>query len=149
MPNKIKSFCLLVFIFFLSACGSDLHFDKTEVNVAGNIFETRVADTTKLQIRGLSGSEPLAVDEAMLFVYPDKQLREFWMKDMLFSIDLLWIEDNTIVAWQENMAMPSPEATVFDLTTYISPQPVNSVLELPAGTVKRLSLNIGDQVTWE
>ena len=146
MFKQIFFFSLL---FILTACGSDFHFDKTEVNVAGNIFEARVADTAKLQTRGLSGSEPLAVDEAMLFVYPDKQLREFWMKDMLFSIDLLWIEDNTIVAWQENMAIPSSEATVFDLTTYISPQPVNSVLELPAGTVKRLSLNIGDQVTWE
>lgn len=133
----------------LTACGSKLDFEKAEVSLAGHIFEVDVADTYQEQAQGLSGRESLAVDEGMLFVYADKQSLEFWMKDMLFSIDLLWIEDNTIVAWQENMAIPQAGATVFELTTYVSPQAVNRVLELPAGTVKRLSLNIGDQVTWE
>lgn len=144
-----KKVFILSLFFFLTGCGSDLKFEQTELSLASNIFTVDVADTRTEQAQGLSGREKLEIDEGMLFVYADKKILDFWMKDMLFPIDLLWIEDNTIVAWQENMPIPLAGASLAELPTYSSPKAVNHVLELPAGTIKRLALSVGDQVTWE
>ncbi len=144
-----KKILILSLFFFLTACSSDVHFEQAKLSLAGNVFLVDVADTRAEQAQGLSGREKLEIDEGMLFVYADKQSLNFWMKDMLFPIDLLWIEDNTIVAWQENMPTPPAGAHLAELPTYSSPKAVNHVLELPAGTIKRLSLSIGDQVTWK
>lgn len=48
--------------------------------------------------RGLSGRESLAPTEGMLFVFPESGYHAFWMKDMQFPIDIIWVAaDGTIV----------------------------------------------------
>src|SRR3989338_5701660 len=50
-----------------------------------------VADTPESRERGLSGRDGLASDEGMLFVFQNDGYHTFWMKDMLFSIDIIWL----------------------------------------------------------
>jgi uncharacterized membrane protein (UPF0127 family) len=71
----------------------------------------------------------------------------FWMKDMKFPIDIIWISGKTIAGFAESVN-PEPEKTIFSLTSYSPPQPVDTVLEINAGLVKQYGFQIGDQVAF-
>jgi len=147
MPNKIKSFCLLAFILFLSACGQkSLIFEQQTYNLAGVDFILDLAKTPEQFRQGLSNRAKLEPNQGMLFIYPEKQNLTFWMKEMNFDIDLVWLLDGKIMAYIENMPKPDKNTALKDLPLYTSPMPVNQVLELPSGTIQRLKLAVGQKL---
>lgn len=99
------------------------------------------ADTPEERERGLSGRDTLREGEGMLFVFPEDGRYAFWMKDMRFSIDILWLSsDGEIVHIIERMSPDSyPEHAV-------SPRPARYVVELPAGYVEAHGIILGDIV---
>ncbi len=115
----------------------------SKVIIGQKIFYVDVADSPKEMARGLSGRPGLAPDHGLLFIYPDKDYRTFWMKDMNFAIDLLWIDGDKVVGLEENM-LPEPGVAFDDLRRYNSPQPVSRVLEIPAGSVDASQVKVGD-----
>lgn len=115
------------------------------ININGQEYKVEVVDTPEKLTQGLSGRKSLADDEAMLFLFGDKDFRSFWMKDMNFAIDLLWIDANLIVGWEKNM-QPQPGASYQKLKKYRSLQPVDKVLELPAGTIDKLEIKKGQTI---
>ena len=100
-----------------------------------------IADTPESRERGLSGRDGLASDEGMLFVFPNDEYHMFWMKDMLFSIDIVWLSrDKTVVDIAEDV---SPDT----FPSSFSPRALaRYVLELPAGFVEEYTVQIGDEV---
>lgn len=104
-------------------------------------FSVGVADTPARQAQGLSGRTTLGEREGLLFVFPQAGLYNFWMKDMLFPIDIIWIgEDRRVVDLTEDAR---PESYP---KTFTSRAPARYVLEVPAGTVRRENFAIGDPV---
>jgi uncharacterized protein len=114
------------------------------VIVNNYIFNTEVVKFPEDVKRGLSGRANLADNEAMLFVFSEKGERTFWMKDMNFNIDLLWIDDDQIVAFEQNMQHFDNPPADYDLPVYNSPQEVDKVLEIQSGLVDELNIKIGD-----
>lgn len=109
------------------------------VRLAGQTVRVDVADTPASREQGLSGRMGLAPDEGMLFVFPADGVYAFWMNDMLFSIDILWLSaSGTVVYMAENATPDSYPAT------YKPNTPARYVLELPAGWAKAHNLKIGD-----
>ena len=105
-----------------------------------------VVDTPLLRMRGLSGRPGLAPEEGMLFLFETPQIQSFWMKDMRFEIDILWIRGGHIVGITPNLPLPkSPR----DLPQFASPVPCDVVLEVRAGAAKRWGLLLGDTVLIE
>ncbi len=107
-------------------------------------FKTDVSDTPALQKLGLSGRQSLASDRAMLFVFNDSGYYSFWMKDMKFAIDMIWInEDKKIVYIASNVKPESyPESFKSDrLAKY--------VLEVKANTVMEKNIKVGDMVLFD
>ena len=100
-----KLFFILILIFFLSACGSS-SVKKAKVKINDKIITAEVVESIADQARGLSNRESLGEDEGMLFVYNKKNRPTFWMKDMLFPIDIIWIADDKIVDISENLPVP-------------------------------------------
>jgi len=100
-----------------------------------------ISDSIEEYAKGLSNVPYLDNNQGMLFIFPNKQERSFWMKDMLIPIDLLWIEDNIVVGYEENMDNTN-------LDKYISPQNVNMVLEVPVNTIKMLNIEKGDIIKY-
>ena len=100
-----------------------------------------VADTVQSRAQGLSGRAGLAEGEGMLFVFPQDGKYGFWMKDMRFSIDILWLAaDGKIVYIAENVSPDSfPQSFESDV-------PARYVLELPAGYTALHSIAVGDGV---
>ena len=92
--------------------------------------------------KGLSDHEPLAADEGMLFIFPTEGTYSFWMKDMRFPIDVLWIsrEKKVVDMWQN----ATPESFPLAFT----PKTVAMyVLELPADFATHNNVRIGDMVS--
>lgn len=105
-----------------------------------------VSDTPELRERGLSYHDELSLNSGMLFVYPDSGRRIYWMKGMNFCLDIVWINDGAIVGAAESVC-PEPGVADADLARYGSPEPVQYVLELPAGWLNEHGYGAGTPVT--
>ncbi len=114
----------------------------TKVRIGSHEYAVEVADTLLKQAQGLSGRQVLAQGTGMLFIFRTASTQNFWMKDMNFPIDIIWINDNKVIGFAENA--PTPKNTI---PTFTSNGLVDKVLEVPAGTVARDGLNAGDSVT--
>lgn len=140
-----KKLFLIILILLLSACGikntNPNIKKKAEIKIKNTTIKADVVDTLEAQIQGLSGREKLEKNEGMLFVYADKEVRTFWMKDMLFPIDIIWIANNKIVDISENL--PIPENGYIKRAT--PKEKINYVLEVNAGFALDNDLKIGDQ----
>lgn len=99
-----------------------------------------VVTTPEEQQRGLSGRESLSQGTGMLFPFAEKSIPSFWMKDMLFSIDIVWIADHQVVGIESRVPVDD------GVLQYSPPIPVDSVLELPAGWSEEFGLGVGDDI---
>ncbi len=122
---------------------------ESGVSINGKVFEVSLAVSQAEQIKGLSGRESLSFDEGMLFVYPDRAERQFWMKDMNFNIDIIWIEGETVVGWVKDVPKPLPNTPESEIPKVNSRAKVDKVLELAAGAIDSLNLQVGDKVKFE
>lgn len=105
----------------------------------GMIVNVEIADTQAERVQGLSGHDPLLENEGMLFLFEIKEIQGFWMKDMLFPIDIIWIDGTTVVGFEQEAPLEDPVHTI-----YYSPAPVDRVLEVPSGFVAENEVKIGD-----
>ena len=111
------------------------------IQLNGQTIRVSVADTETAREQGLSGRSGLAADEGMLFVFSEDGKYAFWMKDMLFSIDILWLSgDGAVVYMAENV---SPDTYPQNFQPLVS---ARYVLELPAGYAKEYNVVVGDLV---
>ncbi|MBI3589726.1 MAG: DUF192 domain-containing protein [Candidatus Liptonbacteria bacterium] len=117
----------------------------SEIKIGDQVFKVEVAEDMMARARGLSGREKLDENQGMLFIFNYPGDYGFWMKDMKFGLDLVWIKENRVVGFAENV-QPEPGKTVFGLTTYHPPEAVDKVLEVNAGTVGKYGFKIGDRV---
>lgn len=117
------------------------HTGPQTVQLAGRSIGVSVADTESSRRQGLGGRLSLGADEGMLFIFPEEGRYAFWMKDMHFSIDILWLKsDGTIVYMAQNVS-PETYPKAFDPHTN-----ARFVLELPAGYTKAYTVRVGDVV---
>lgn len=116
-----------------------------EVKIRDAIFSVEVASTTLEQARGLSFRPSLPENQGMLFVFGTSSVQNFWMKDMHFPLDMIWIGGNKIVGFVQN-AVPEPDKAIWSLKIYTSPDGVDKVLEVNAGTVLQDNIQVGDLV---
>lgn len=118
-------------------------YPTAEVTIGIHRIRAEVADTPDRMSRGLSGRSRLPEGRGMVFPYARAERHGFWMYEMRFDIDIVWIRDNRIV----DVTSRAPHAPPGDLPLYRPREPADLVLEVPAGTAERLSWKIGDQVT--
>ena len=98
-----------------------------------------VADSPDTQTQGLSNRPSLPENTGMLFVFSDYRQRNFWMKEMQFPIDMIWISDTRVVGIEKNVPTP----TSSQLLIYTSPEAVNYVVEVNAGWADRHGISVG------
>ena len=151
----LRQILVLVGIFIIIALGA-LIFSavtgagKKEIKIGEAIFKVRIYDNPASRSLGLSGTKILKEDEGMLFLFSEEEIQKFWMKDMKFPIDIIWIKGNTVVgiimgAEPEPLVVSGAEP---DYTIYSSPEPVDKVLEINAGLSQRLGIRVGDTVVF-
>ncbi|NMB56409.1 DUF192 domain-containing protein [Candidatus Beckwithbacteria bacterium] len=105
-----------------------------------------IADTPEKQEQGLSGRKFLAEGTGMLFTYAIPQKVIFWMPDMNFPIDIIYLKNNEVVQIEKNV--PNlPDIAKEKLPKYPSYQEIDLVLEVPAGWSEKNNIAIGDKLT--
>jgi len=79
----------------------------------------------------------------MLFIFPQLGTYQFWMKGMNFNLDFVFIKDDKVVDLVQNVPYPqlgkSPQ-------TIVAKKPFDKVLEVNAGTIKKLNIKTNDQI---
>ncbi len=114
---------------------------KKEIYIKNIKLAVDVADEPHEQTRGLSGREYMAEDEGMIFIFQESIIPPFWMKDMKFGLDIIWIDsENTIIGIEKNV---SPDTFP---KTFSPPLPVKYVLEVSAGWSDKNKIKIGDKM---
>lgn len=118
--------------------------NKGTVTIHDTKTQVEVADDDDSRRTGLSGRDSLEEGQGMLFVFEEKQLVEFWMVDMKFPIDIIFIDDTKIVDIDQNVQPPEEGANKAALPTYSPSIPVNYVLEVPGGYSEKNNIKVGD-----
>lgn len=107
-----------------------------------------IADTESKRSSGLSNRPPLEDKEGMLFVFPQNDIKPiFWMKDMYFDIDIIWINDGIVSEIHSNVARSNEGTTVEDLIRYTPEHEIDYVLKMNAGSAQKYGIEVGDTVT--
>jgi uncharacterized membrane protein (UPF0127 family) len=104
-------------------------------------FNVEIARTPEQQTVGLMFRTVVAPDGGMLFVNGRDDTAQFWMRNTLVPLDMVFIKaDGSIRHIAEN-AVPQSLAIID------SRGPVHATLELAAGTAERLDIRVGDKVS--
>lgn len=119
---------------------------RPAVEIRGIKIPVTVATSSADVEKGLSGRTSLALDEGMLFMFPAPYQYRFWMPDMQFPLDMIWIDGEKKIVDITKNAPPLLDKTkpVF----YTPLKPAQYVLEVNAGFSDQHSLTPGDQVTF-
>ena len=118
-----------------------------EIKIGTILVKAEVADTLDKRVKGLSGRNSMDWDSGMLFVFETKDtIPTFWMKDMLFPLDILWISNGKIIKIDKNVPLPASGSSDQSLPTYTTSIPVEYVLEVNAGFADKYNVKVGDTV---
>ena len=144
MKNKIIGKSIFVVIVFLIGYHfwTAVNFDNIKyVKLAGQNIKVDLVLTPIERERGLSGRLGLDDNEGMLFIFSRSDKYNFWMKDMNFPLDIIWISGDMKVIYIKKNARPElyPE-------TYGPEENAKYVLEVVSGFSDRNNLRVGDEI---
>lgn len=119
---------------------------SNKLQVGETLLNIEVADTPKLRQQGLGGKDQIASDSGMLFIFSEVKKHQFWMKNMKFPIDMIFIREGLVVDILRNV--PPPQANTADsaLSIYQPVVAVDQVLEVNANFASTHGIKVGDKV---
>jgi len=146
---------IVVFFFILNNCddeSSEMHYYKfkkegelTFVDSTKNPIikiDIEIADNDYERQLGLMNRESMEEMQGMLFLFPQEEIQSFWMRNTLFSLDILFINSQKEIVTIHKNTRPLSEQS------YPSSKPAIYVLEVNAGFCERHNVNLGDKVFW-
>jgi phosphatidylglycerol:prolipoprotein diacylglycerol transferase len=118
---------------------------KQFFSLKNSSLQLEVVHSPEASAQGLSDRSEIGSD-GMLFLFTPKQSVIFWMKGMQFDLDMVWLDDFTVAGITRDIPHPTSEQqkNLNSLPRYTPPQPINGVLELPAGKATSLGIEKGD-----
>ncbi|MDZ7798078.1 MAG: DUF192 domain-containing protein [Patescibacteria group bacterium] len=116
----------------------------TTIEINNSKFEVEIARSSSEKRKGLSKRDDLKEKRGMIFLNNKEDLYSFWMKDVKFPLDIIWIKDDKIIGLEKNV----PIETDKDYKKYIPPQPVDKILELKGGVSQKYNIKVGDKVNF-
>jgi len=147
-------FCT-IFIYFWFVPLFDSNFSFAEVQdyahaivttSTGKKISVEVADTVEKRSLGLGKRSGLENGWGMLFVFEKRKQHVFWMKDMEFPLDIIWL-DNHRIAYILRNVQPAKSGVIPPVMT--PPVAGNFVLEIDAGRADELKLQVGQRLKYQ
>ncbi|WP_426429589.1 DUF192 domain-containing protein [Winogradskyella sp. HB-48] len=121
-------------ILHLKKANTDSIIKTLDIEIAEDVYETQT---------GLMYRTKLGTKQGMLFIFPDEQIRSFYMKNTKIPLDIIYINElYEIVSFQKN-------AKPFDETSLPSDAPAQYVLEIKAGLSDEWQLEVGDKIEFK
>lgn len=110
----------------------------------GNVtFAVELATTAGERALGLSGRSSIGRNSGMLFIYEADATPGFWMRGMLFPLDIIWIDGQGEVVEVSSDLAPAPGGS--QPLLYYPPGPIRYVLEVNAGLAEELRIGPGSR----
>jgi uncharacterized membrane protein (UPF0127 family) len=121
---------------------ADGKLERVEIVTRGgvHVFDVEMAVTSEERSKGLMFRRELPHGRGMLFDFVGEGPIAMWMKNTYVSLDMIFIRADGRIARIAENTTPQSE------TTIPSGVPVKAVLEVVAGTAKRLGISPGDRV---
>ena len=147
-------FCTIFISFwFVHFFGSNFAFAKVQdyahaivTTSSGKEISVEVADTVEKRSLGLGKRSGLENGWGMLFVFEKRKQHGFWMKDMLFPLDIIWLDNHRIVHILRNV-QPAKSGVIPPVMT--PPVSGNFVLEIDSGRADELKLQVGQRLKYQ
>lgn len=138
---KINKLLILFSVIFLVGCQTSQLLVTIKIN--DHVIKAEVVKSQAALQQGLSGRTSLAADQGMLFVFDKPGTHSFWMKDMKFPLDIIWLNNGQVVEIWANAPAPAPgQAPASHMPLFSA----DMVLEIPAGQAAILGLSVGRTV---
>ncbi len=143
--TRLASAFMALFLCLASVAGAGEKFDTQRLTIVtkngkNHAFTVELAVTPRQREQGLMNRREMAPDHGMLFAFGETRQVFMWMKNTYLPLDMLFIgKDGKIRSIKEN-ARPLDESIID------SKGPIDYVLELNGGTVKRLGIRTGNRV---
>ncbi len=122
---------------------SVVSYNTKEVMLGNTVYTLEIADTDLLREKGLSYRPSLDARTGMLFVFTVPSRLKFWMKDMNFPLDIIWLDADKKIVHIEHSLSPATYPQSFGPET-----PTQYVIEIPAGDTIKRGLVIGDMMSF-
>ena len=153
---KAQGIFFVLLALLLAGCGESFEASGSESTGAADASELRtvtidssgeevevqveIADSPDEQARGLMDRTALAENRGMLFVFPDEELRSFWMRNTLIPLSIAYIDSGgRIVDIQDMKALDD------DPPHYVSAEPARYALEVDRGFFEERGVEVGDR----
>ncbi|MDP2788902.1 MAG: DUF192 domain-containing protein [bacterium] len=111
--------------------------------LAGKKIKVELAQMSETRAQGLSGRVSIPEDEGMLFIFENSAQHLFWMKDMKFALDIIWINEDGVVVYIKKSLTSATYPEVFK-----PGKNAKYVLEVNAGFSEKNNLKEGDSVNF-
>jgi hypothetical protein len=113
------------------------------VYISDKAFQAEIAATPEEHARGLMFRRCLKDGYGMLFVFPDEEVRSFWMKNTLIPLDMIFLNGDKQVV---DLFASVPPCRRDPCPSYTSALPARYVLEIAGGQARKLKLRVGDKI---
>lgn len=124
----------------MTACSSESQF--INLKIKDTEIKVEIAQSLEEKMRGLSGRENLSFTEGMLFLYSEPGEYCFWMREMNFPLDIIYIQGEEIKEIFKNV----PVLTAGEITEICPQEKADKILELRAGFSDLHNLKIKDKI---
>lgn len=146
--TNMRKHLIILGIFILITIGVKIwQYQTPEHNVTlkGEPLRVLIADTPLLRFKGLGGRKSLGEYDGMLFLFPESARHGIVMRDMLFSIDVVWLAEGQVIDFAQRLPLAT---NVFEdqMKAMFPRVDADMVLELPAGWTSEHGLKIGDEL---
>ncbi len=117
---------------------------QSTITIDNQTFSVLVAKTEKEKEIGLSSRTGLPDNMGMVFPFDTPGFYAFWMKNMKFPLDIIYIHGNKIVTIINNLPNPTPQNDTWQI---VKPtEAADLVLEINAGLSKKYNFQVSDMV---
>ena len=135
----LRAVLAVVLLLLVGACRAG----EPWVEVGGQRYYVEIADEDDERSRGLMYRDELGATEGMFFIWGQPAPRSFWMLNTRIPLDIVYIgPDLEIVGW----SLDTPPCRTRRCPGYPGGAPAQYVLEVNAGEMERLGVQIGDSV---
>jgi len=147
-----KGIYILIFFGVLTAAGLWYPFSRNQntgtvfsdlkkISIHDTTVIAEIANTHATRAKGLSQRPSLEENTGMFFIFPEPGIYMFWMKDMHFPIDIVWIDKSyMVIGFTENISPESYPKTFSPKTSILY------ALEVPASFVQKHNISIGETI---
>lgn len=111
---------------------NNLKFEKRKLQIAGQLLNVEIADNPEKSAQGLMYRKELKDGDGMLFIFPDEQIRSFWMKNTFIPLSIGYFNSKKELIDIQDME-PAGSEMQTQLPTYVSKGPAKYALEVPKG----------------